>query len=99
MNDDAKEKAPASARNLVELFEWQAGRMGSRPVVRQKLGGQWKEFSWSEVARRSRDVSDGLASLGVQRGDRISVIGETALDYLVADVGIMGSGAIAVPIY
>jgi len=100
MNDEAKPgKGLSSARNLVELFEWQAGRMGSRPAVRQKIGGQWKEFSWSELARRSRDVSDGLASLGVQRGDRISVIGETALDYMVADIGIMGSGAIAVPIY
>ncbi len=88
-----------SARNLVELFERQAARQGGRTAVKHKRDGRWQEVSWKEMARRARDVSDGLAALGVQPGERVSIIGETQLEWIVADVGIMGAGAVTVPIY
>lgn len=88
-----------SARNLVELFEMQAARQGSKTAVKHKRDGLWQEVSWKEMARRARDVSDGLAALGVQPGDRVSVIGETQIEWIIADVGIMGAGAVTVPIY
>ncbi|HEY6107025.1 MAG TPA: AMP-binding protein, partial [Anaeromyxobacteraceae bacterium] len=61
-----------SARNLVELFEMQAARQGSKAAVKHKRDGRWQEVSWKEMARRARDVSDGLAALGVQPGERVS---------------------------
>ena len=88
-----------SARNLVELFERQAARQGGAPAVKHKREGRWQEVSWKEMARRARDVADGLAALGVQKGERISIIGETQLEWNLADLGIMGAGAITVPIY
>jgi long-chain acyl-CoA synthetase len=87
------------ARNLVELFEMQAARQGGKAAVKHKRDGRWQEVSWKEMARRARDVSDGLAALGVQPGDRVSIIGETQLEWIVADVGVMGAGAVTVPIY
>ncbi len=88
-----------SARNLVEVFEMQAARQGNKAALKHKRGGRWQEVSWKEMARRARDVSDGLASLGVQPGDRVSIIGETQIEWILADVGIMGAGAVTVPIY
>ncbi len=89
----------ARARNLVETFEWQASRAPRKAAVKHKVGGAWRDVSWEEIRRRGRDVADGLAALGVQKGDRISIIAETGLDYVVADLGIMGAGAVSVPIY
>ncbi len=86
-------------RNLVEVFEMQAARQGSKPAVKHKRLGRWQEVSWKEMASRARDVSDGLASLGVKPGDRLSIIGETQVEWILADLGIMGAGAITVPIY
>jgi long-chain acyl-CoA synthetase len=87
------------SRNLVELFERQAARQGNKAAVKHKRDGRWQEVSWKEMARRARDISDGLAALGVQHGDRISIIGETQIEWNLADVGVMGAGAITVPIY
>ncbi len=89
----------AGARNLVELFERQAAAHASSAAVRHKRDGAWKDVTWGELARRARDVSDGLAALGVKRGDRISILGETALEWTIADLGLQGAGAITVPIY
>jgi long-chain acyl-CoA synthetase len=88
-----------SPHNLVQVFEQQVARLGARTAAKQKVEGRWQEVSWQELGRRARDVSDGLAALGVRPGDRVSVIGETRTDWIVADVGIMGAGAITVPIY
>jgi long-chain acyl-CoA synthetase len=92
-------KGARDARNLVALFEAQARARGDRAAVRHKRGGQWQDVSWTEMARRARDVADGLAALGVARGDRIAILGETQLEWILADLGILGAGAITVTIY
>jgi len=87
------------ARNLVALVERQARERTSRAAVKHKSDGRWQDVSWSEVARRSRDVSDGLAAIGVHAGDRLAVIGDTNLEWMLADLGILGAGAVTATIY
>ncbi|HVO19155.1 MAG TPA: AMP-dependent synthetase/ligase [Anaeromyxobacter sp.] len=87
------------AQNLVSVFEAQARRRGEAAAVRHKRNGGWEDVSWAEVARRARCVSDGLAALGIRPGDRVAVIGETQLEWILADLGILGSGAITVTLY
>jgi long-chain acyl-CoA synthetase len=86
-------------RNLVELFEAQAARRGANAAVKEKRDGAWRDVSWQEMARRTRNVSDGLAALGVRAGDRVAILSETRTEWILADVGILGAGAITVPIY
>jgi long-chain acyl-CoA synthetase len=95
----AQQASGGSPHNLVQVFEQQVARRGTRTAAKHKVDGRWQEISWQELGRRARDVSDGLAALGVRPGDRVSIIGETRPDWIVADVGIMGAGAITVPIY
>jgi len=89
----------AVAKNLVTLFEGQARRRGSVAAVKHKQDGVWADVSWVEMARRARDISDGLAAMGIRPGDRVAVIGETQLEWILADLGILGAGAITVTIY
>jgi long-chain acyl-CoA synthetase len=92
-------KGASDAQNLVSLFEAQARRRGDATAVKYKAGGAWREVSWAEMARRARDVSDGLASLGLRAGDRVAIIGDTNLEWILADLGILGAGGITVTIY
>ena len=87
------------AQNLVALFEAMARRRGQAPAVRHKRDGRWQDVSWAELARRARYVSDGLAALGVARGDRVAILGETQIEWMLADLGILGAGGITVTIY
>ncbi|GAO01243.1 long-chain fatty acid--CoA ligase [Anaeromyxobacter sp. PSR-1] len=92
-------KGASDAQNLVSLFEAQARRRGDATAVKFKSGGAWRDVSWAEMARRARDVSDGLASLGLRAGDRVAIIGDTNLEWILADLGILGAGGITVTIY
>ncbi len=87
------------AKNLVEVFEATAQRHAGKTAVKHKKGGAWQEVTWAEVARRARDVADGLAAMGIQRGDRVAILGDTNLEWILADVGVLGAGAIAATIY
>jgi long-chain acyl-CoA synthetase len=87
------------AKSLVELFETMAARRGDRPAARQKRDGRWVDTSWAELARRARLVADGLAAMGVARGDRVAIIGETTAEWILADLGVMGAAAVSVPVY
>jgi long-chain acyl-CoA synthetase len=87
------------AVNLVSVFEATAQRRGEQAAVHHKKNGAWAQVSWAELARRSRNVADGLAAMGVKPGDRVAVIGETNLEWILADLGILGAGAITVTIY
>ncbi len=92
-------KGAAPARNLVTLFEAQAKARGGAAAVKHKRGGAWSDVSWTEMARRARDVSDGLAAAGLRPGDRVAIVAETQLEWILADVGILGAGGITVTIY
>ncbi len=95
---DLTKGAPA-ARNLMMLLERQARERGTQAAVKHKRDGRWQDVAWSELARRARDVSDGLAALGIRPGDRIAVIGDTNLEWMLADLGILGVGAATTTIY
>ena len=87
------------AQNLVTMFEAQARQRAERTAIRHKKGGAWQDVAWSELARRARRVADGLASHGLAPGDRVAIIGETNLEWILADLGILGAGGITVTIY
>jgi long-chain acyl-CoA synthetase len=92
-------KGAPVAQNLVMLFESMVRARGTQTAAKHKREGRWQDVTWAEMARRARDLSDGLAALGVQPGDRIACIGETAVEWVLADLGILGAGAITVTIY
>jgi long-chain acyl-CoA synthetase len=96
---EALQATTSTARNLVALFEEMARRRDAATAVKYKQDGRWVDVSWREVARRARDLADGLASLGLKRGDRVAVVGETRLEWLLADLGILGASGITVTIY
>jgi long-chain acyl-CoA synthetase len=92
-------KGAPAARNLMMLLERQARERGAQAAVKHKRDGRWQDVAWSELARRARDVSDGLAALGIRPGDRIAVMGDTNLEWMLADLGILGAGGITATIY
>ncbi len=54
--------------------------------------------TYSEINNRADNLACYLISAGVQRGDRIAVLMENSLEYVVSYYGIMKAGAVAVPL-
>jgi long-chain acyl-CoA synthetase len=64
-----------------------------------KKDGLWLRISGDAFIARVRAVALGLSSLGVRKGDRVSLLSENRPDWSVVDLAILSLGAINVPIY
>lgn len=85
--------------NLVVMFFDQAERLGEHPFLWRKSEGRYQPLTWREVAARVTSLARGLKGLGVGKGERIALVSENRPAWLIADVGIMATGAMTVPAY
>ncbi|HXE74631.1 MAG TPA: long-chain fatty acid--CoA ligase [Candidatus Xenobia bacterium] len=75
-------------------------RRYSRPdLLYYKRGGEWRTISTDLFLRRVSSLADSLKKLGIQKGDRVAVFSENRPEWHIADLAILGLGAVNVPIY
>jgi long-chain acyl-CoA synthetase len=86
-----------SDRNLVQLHHRQAERLGPRPALRYKKHGLYHDLSWEDYRARSLWAASALVDAGVKPGDRVGMLAENSVDWLIADMGILAAAAINVP--
>jgi long-chain acyl-CoA synthetase len=91
--------AAAPVQTLPALLRQNAARLRHRVALRHKDLGLWREYTWAEYADRVARVGLGLAALGVEPGERIAILGENRPEWLWADLGAQGIGAIVVGVY
>jgi long-chain acyl-CoA synthetase len=55
--------------------------------------------TWAEASRAVLAIASALVEQGVERGDRVVLMGENSLDWFYCDFAIQAVGAVTVPIY
>src|SRR6516225_1163783 len=93
----ASEGKKMTYRNLAELLSRQADRMGPRPAMRFKRNGLYHDLSWHDYAVQVQACAAGLMEQGIVQGDRVGLLSENRLEWLLADMGILAAGAVNVP--
>lgn len=89
----------SQVKNLVEMFENSAKAGGDKTCFRFVESGQWRELNWNQVREQVQKIAGGLQKLGVQSGDRVSILAKTRYEWTLADLGILAAGGVVVPIY
>ncbi len=87
------------SKTLADLLPLAAQAYGDMPAVRYKDGEQWVDRSFAEVLEIVRPLALGLAELGVAKGDRVSILGNTRPEWTYFDFAALSIGATVVPIY
>ena len=85
------------ARTLGEMLLRSEGRAGV--ALNYKDGGAWRDISYPDLLRSARDIARGLIAIGVEAGERISILSDTRPEWTVADAGAFCAGAVVAPIY
>lgn len=76
-----------------------AGERGARAAIREKDLGIWQSWTWSQVAGEVRALACGLAAMGLERGDKIAIVGDNRPRLYWTMVAAQALGAVPVPIY
>ena len=91
---------PADAETLLDVLDRHLDDHADRPHILlwdEREGNP--EITYGRLAARARSVAAGLASRGVERGDRIALMLPTGAEFFHAFFGILTAGCVPVPIY
>ncbi len=61
--------------------------------------GHWVSRSFDEVGEIVKQLSLGLMALGIEKGDKVSILGNTRPEWTYFDFAALTAGATVVPIY
>jgi len=81
--------------NLATLAKTQAERYGDRLLALVND----EPVTYEQLADRSARFASGLQQLGIEPGDRVALMMPTRAEFLYAWFGILGAGAVEVPIH
>jgi len=87
------------ARSAPAAVLEQARRLGDREYLRFNRDGEWRSLTWAEFAERALRVAEGLVAAGLSAGDRVVLLSENRLEWLLCDLGIQAAGCVTVPVY
>lgn len=82
---------------IPQLFYRQCKRYGSKKVaMREKEFGIWRPFTWQDYFDNVKYLCLGMVSLGLERGDKVAMIGDNRPEGIWAEMAAMCTGAIPV---
>jgi long-chain acyl-CoA synthetase len=86
-----------SYRNLPEMHRCQAERLGRRPALRYKRRGIYHDLSMEQYRADALACAAALVDVGIQAGERVGLLSENRLEWLIADMGLLAAAAVNVP--
>jgi len=82
-----------------QIFKDTVNKYGDRVAMRKKEYGLWHDISWNEYYTLAKHIGSALISMGLEKGDRVSIIGDNCPEWVIIDVGVQCAGGVAVGIY
>ena len=86
-------------QTIVGVFREHVAANAARPALRYRVGSAWETSSWSEYGKTVDRVAAGLVGLGLKGGDRVGLLSSNRPEWHIADLGVISTGAVTVPLY
>jgi long-chain acyl-CoA synthetase len=83
-------------RNLAQMQRLQAERYGPAVALRYRRHGLYHEVTWQQYREMTQACAIAMVEAGIRIGDRVGLLSENRLEWLVADMAILTAGAINV---
>lgn len=84
---------------IPKLFRHRVEVRGQRTAMREKNFGIWESYSWDDYYGKAKEVGLGLVTLGLKKGDVVSILSEDNKEWLFSDMGIQGCGGVTNGVY
>lgn len=68
-------------------------------ALAERREGRIRSLSAADAQRTAASVAHALRARGISRGDRVAILAENCVDWLLADFGILFAGGVVVPMY
>ena len=72
---------------------------GAKTWMRQKHLGIWRSWSWQQTGDAVREIAHGLMALGFAPGQTASILSNTTIEWVLADLAVLSAGGVSNGIY
>ena len=84
---------------MAAMFWNAVQQRGDSVWMRQKHLGLWRSWTWNQTGQAVREISHGLMVLGLQPGDTVSILSNTTVEWVLADLAVLSAGGVCSGIY
>ena len=86
--------------NTIPRLFWDSVKSrGERVAMREKDLGIWQEISWLQYGEKAKLTGLALHTLGLEKGNVVSIASEGNPEWLYTDMGTIGAGGISSGVY
>jgi long-chain acyl-CoA synthetase len=86
--------------DTIPAIFWNAvAQRGTQVWLRQKHLGLWRSWTWNQTADAVREIAAGLLSLGFAHRECASILSNTRLEWVWADLAVLTAGGVSNGIY
>ncbi|MBA2439247.1 MAG: long-chain fatty acid--CoA ligase [Thermoleophilaceae bacterium] len=87
------------SRSMADLAWLAAEKYAGQRALTFKRDDGWLEVSYEELGRLVSEVGRGLIDLGLEHGDKVSILSHTRPEWTYANLAILSAGTVSVSIY
>jgi long-chain acyl-CoA synthetase len=91
--------AGTGSKTIADLLPLAAKKYADSPAQRFKVGDEWVDTSYAGLGEVVKEVALGLVDLGIEHGDKVSILAHTRPEWTHACFGILSAGGALVTIY
>ncbi|HBC79951.1 MAG TPA: long-chain fatty acid--CoA ligase [Bacteroidales bacterium] len=85
-------------KSLIQFFEESAEKYESNVYLWEKPQDKYEGTTYGETRKQVYEFAAGLITLGIKKGDRLSLVSEGRNSWVIGELGILYAGAINVPL-
>ena len=83
---------------LSQFCKWEK-EIPTKIFLRQPFSGQWRTWSYQQGGEEARKIAAGINALGLPPKSNIALLSKNCAHWIMADLAIMMTGHISVPLY
>ncbi len=88
-----------TGETMTALFWNGVAKRGPQVWLRQKHLGLWRSWTWNQTATAVEELCAGLLSLGFAKGECASILSNTVVEWVWADLAILSACGVSNGIY
>ena len=80
------------------MLRWRIAQTPDKEAFRYP-DPEWVSITWAETGRRVDDLAAGLLAIGLRTEERVAIVSNTRIEWVLADFAINSAGGATTTIY
>ncbi len=90
--------AHITKNTIVDLFERAVNKFPNNTFLKEKIGNEWIESSYTQIRDEVYRFGAGLIALGVTKGDNAALLSEGRNAWIIGELALFYAGGVNVPL-